>query len=179
MAKCDNAVLMDGLAKLAEGANSLIAFLKQQREALENEKPDMPAEAPEKEYTYEKVRAILAEKSKTGFRADVKAILTRHGVAQLSDVKDQQAEGQLQGCAGAGRPEDAPSRRRQGAQRRRGLPGQLVHQRQQHNPARRCGRRLQPDPGHQRTVFRHHRAGERHVLRIQFHRQPGHRLRTQ
>ena len=38
--------------------------------------------------TYEEVRAILAEKSRTGFRAEVKAILTKHGVAQLSDVKD-------------------------------------------------------------------------------------------
>ena len=35
----------------------------------------------------ELVRAILAEKSRTGFRAEVKAILTAHGVKQLSDVK--------------------------------------------------------------------------------------------
>ena len=42
----------------------------------------------EKVYTYEEVRAILAEKSRTGFRAEVKAILTGHGVKQLSDVKD-------------------------------------------------------------------------------------------
>ena len=39
-------------------------------------------------YTYEEARAVLAEKSRTGFRAEVKAILTRHGVTQLSDVKD-------------------------------------------------------------------------------------------
>ena len=57
-------------------------------------KPDAPAPVPEqvaepaKVYTYEEVRAILAEKSRTGFRAEVKSILTKHGVAQLSDVKD-------------------------------------------------------------------------------------------
>ena len=45
-------------------------------------------EAPAKVYTYEEVRAVLAEKSRTGFRAEVKAILTAHGVKQLSDVKD-------------------------------------------------------------------------------------------
>ena len=45
-------------------------------------------EAPAKVYTYEETRAILAEKSRTGFRAEVKAILTAHGVKQLSEVKD-------------------------------------------------------------------------------------------
>ena len=84
----DNAVLVEGLTKLVEGATSLIAFLKQQTASTEDEKPDVPAEAPTKEYTYEEARAVLAEKSRTGFRAEVKAILTRHGVTQLSDVKD-------------------------------------------------------------------------------------------
>ena len=55
-------------------------------------KQDTPAEeepkAPAKVYTYEEVRAILAEKSRTGFRAEVKALLTKHGVTQLSDVKE-------------------------------------------------------------------------------------------
>ena len=84
----DNAVLVEGLTKLVDGATSLIAFLKQQTVPLEDEKPDVPAEAPTKEYTYEEARSVLAEKSRTGFRAEVKAILTRHGVTQLSDVKD-------------------------------------------------------------------------------------------
>ena len=47
-----------------------------------------PAPAPAKVYTYEEARAVLAEKSRTGFRAEVKAILTKYGVTQLSDVKD-------------------------------------------------------------------------------------------
>ena len=34
------------------------------------------------------MRAILAEKSRTGFRAEVKALLTAHGLKQLSDVTD-------------------------------------------------------------------------------------------
>ena len=84
----DNAVLVEGLTKLVNGATSLIAFLKQQTASPEDEKPDVPAETPMKEYTYEEARAVLAEKSRTGFRAEVKAILTRHGVTQLSDVKD-------------------------------------------------------------------------------------------
>ena len=88
MTKNDNAVLVEGLTKLVEGATSLIAFLTQQSVPPKDEKPDVPAETPVKEYTYEEARAVLAEKSRTGFRAEVKAILTKHGVTQLSDVKD-------------------------------------------------------------------------------------------
>ena len=53
-----------------------------------------PAPKPEKEEeavklpTFEEARAVLAEKSRTGFRAEVKAILTKHGVKQLSEVTD-------------------------------------------------------------------------------------------
>ena len=43
---------------------------------------------PSKLYTYEETRAILAEKSRSGFRSEVKSILTAHGLSQLSDVKD-------------------------------------------------------------------------------------------
>ena len=49
MTKNNNAVLVEGLTKLVEGATSLIAFLKQQNTAQENEKPDVPAETPAKE----------------------------------------------------------------------------------------------------------------------------------
>ena len=44
--------------------------------------------ASSKVYTYEETRAILAEKSRSGFRSEVKSILTAHGISQLSDVKD-------------------------------------------------------------------------------------------
>ena len=84
MTKNDKQVLINGLKKLSAD----MADLAKQLEG--NEAPDVPAEgpAPAKVYTYEQVRAILAEKSRTGFRAEVKAILTAHGVKQLSDVKD-------------------------------------------------------------------------------------------
>ena len=38
------------------------------------------------EIKYEDVRAILAEKARTGYRAEVKALLTSHGIKQLSDA---------------------------------------------------------------------------------------------
>ena len=84
----DKNVLLDGLTKLAEDAVSLAAFLK--AITADNGEPDAAAESPvsSKEYTYEEARAILAEKSRLGHRAEVKAILTRYGVKQLSDVTD-------------------------------------------------------------------------------------------
>ena len=77
----DKKVLIDGLKKLSADMADLAAQLDGA-----DAQQDVPAEKPT--YTYEDVRAILAEKSRTGFRAEVKAILTAHGVKQLSDVKD-------------------------------------------------------------------------------------------
>ena len=76
----DKKVLIDGLKKLSADMADLAAQLDGA-----DAQQDVPAEKPT--YTYEDVRAILAEKSRTGFRAEVKAILTAHGVKQLSDVK--------------------------------------------------------------------------------------------
>ena len=81
MTEKDREVLIDGLKKLSADMADLAAQLEGA-----DAQQDVPAEKPT--YTYEDVRAILAEKSRTGFRAEVKAILTAHGVKQLSDVKD-------------------------------------------------------------------------------------------
>ncbi len=74
MTSTDKTNLMEGLKKLAQDILDFAALLE--------EKP------PTKTYTYEETRAILAEKSRTGFRAEVKALLTAHGVKQLSDITD-------------------------------------------------------------------------------------------
>ena len=90
MTKKDKSVLIEALKKLSADIAD-IATLLEETEAPAK-KQDVPATeeapAPTKVYSYEEVRAILAEKSRTGFRAEVKAILTAHGVKQLSDVKN-------------------------------------------------------------------------------------------
>ena len=82
---------------LAEGLKRLCADIAAIACALEDgenpkQKQDPPAEAsvsePEKVYTFEEVRSILAEKSRNGFRAEVKALLTKRNVEQLSDITD-------------------------------------------------------------------------------------------
>ena len=83
----------DKAALIVEGLHRICADVAAIAAVLEDEAPpDAPAEepapAPEKIYTYEEARAILAEKSRLGHRAEVKVILTRYGVKQLSDVTD-------------------------------------------------------------------------------------------
>ena len=79
---------------IIEGLRKLSADIEELAAALEGEQTETaPAETPEQEqpakvHTYEEARAILAEKSRTGFRAEVKALLTAHGVKQLSDITD-------------------------------------------------------------------------------------------
>ena len=97
MTKKDKLVLIDGLKKLSQDIADITAVLEG-ADAAKAKEQDAPADvaAPEPEqaaepakvYTYEEVRAILAEKSRTGFRAEVKALLTAHGYKQLSDITD-------------------------------------------------------------------------------------------
>ncbi len=94
MTKRDKSILIEGLRKLSRDAADIAAALE--GTDVQAKKPDEPMTEPEpamaanpaKVYTYEEVRGILAEKSRTGYRAEVKALLTAHGVKQLSDVSD-------------------------------------------------------------------------------------------
>ena len=96
MTKKDKSVLIDGLKKLSQDIADIAAVLEgaDTGQAKKQDAPEVTAPEPEqavepaKVYTYEEVRAILAEKSRTGFRAEVKALLTAHGLKQLSDVTD-------------------------------------------------------------------------------------------
>lgn len=82
MPTIDKKVLADNLRKLS-------AVLTDMADQLTAEpKEAAPAAEVHETHTYEETRAILAEKARTGFRAEVKAILTSHGVKQLSEVKD-------------------------------------------------------------------------------------------
>ena len=90
MTMSDKQALVDAATRIAADTAVFASLLKDV--LLPDKQPDVPAveqpKSPTKVYTYEEARAVLAEKARTGFRAEVKAILTKHGVAQLSDVKD-------------------------------------------------------------------------------------------
>lgn len=84
--KDKTALLVQGLERICADIAAIAALLES--EESPNSSVPEPAPVPEKVYTYEEARAILAEKSRSGLRAEVKAILTAHGVNQLSDVRD-------------------------------------------------------------------------------------------
>lgn len=45
-----------------------------------------PTEPPKPSVTFEQLRAVLAEKSRQGFTADVRKIITNHGADKLSGI---------------------------------------------------------------------------------------------
>ena len=71
--------------------------------AAENQKSDEPTTvteeqsktAEEKVLTLEEVRAVLAEKSRAGFTAQIREILVKHGAEKLSAVNPSEYEALL------------------------------------------------------------------------------------
>lgn len=110
MKKKDLSILIDGFHRLSADAAEIADLLSgtetnaKKAEAEPATEPsqepapeaDAPAPAPAvaseetqaKVYTFEEVRGILAEKARAGFREEVKALLTSHGVKQLSEISD-------------------------------------------------------------------------------------------
>ena len=90
MKKEDKAVLAKGLMKLSTDIAELAALFDDEDSSAKKPEPEAPTaepKTPARTYSYEEVRAILAEKARTGYRAEVKALITRYGAAQLSDIK--------------------------------------------------------------------------------------------
>lgn len=78
--------LSEGLADLFSGSAEEKQPIKNsaaKKKSAEEPKPEAPEE---KALTLEDVRAVCADKSRSGFTAEVKAILNKHGVEKLSEV---------------------------------------------------------------------------------------------
>ena len=67
-------------AELAKCGNALLALSK----AVSGGKPETAV--PTEPIPLEKVRAVLADKSRLGHTAEVKALLQKHGAVKLSEV---------------------------------------------------------------------------------------------
>ena len=65
-----------------EEENQPVKKTAAKKKAAEEPKPET-----EKPLTLEDVRAVCADKSRSGFTAEVKAILTKHGADKLSEVE--------------------------------------------------------------------------------------------
>ena len=91
---CGRAML-DALEQIAIQS---AVFKVQSADETPVEPEPVKAEDP-KAATMEEVRGLLAEKSRSGFRAEVKALLTAHGVEKLSEITDPAELGKLLGEA--------------------------------------------------------------------------------
>lgn len=88
--KCGEVLIdiSEGLADMFSGSEEEKTPAKKaapKKKAVEEPKPE-PQPKEEKSLTLEDVRAVCADKSRKGFTAEVKAILTKHGADKLSEV---------------------------------------------------------------------------------------------
>ena len=86
---CENIVQCGNTLQIA--ATALKDFYsavspEEKKPALPNKKASESAKASEKEFSLEEVRAILSAKSKAGFREQVKELITKRGVDNLTKL---------------------------------------------------------------------------------------------
>lgn len=73
-------------AELKNAAQSLISVADSLNDLFSSGGAIEVAAPEEKPITLEAVRAVLADKSRCGFTAEVKALIEKHGAARLSEV---------------------------------------------------------------------------------------------
>ena len=83
--------LMHQIDELKRCGEILICISEELKNILSSSEPEdkNASEAPkeeEKTISLEDVRAVMADKSRKGFTAEVKALLTKHGANKLSEV---------------------------------------------------------------------------------------------
>lgn len=88
--KCGETLIgiSEGLADMFSGSEEEKLPAKKaapKKKAAEEPKPE-PQPEEERPLTLEDVRAVCADKSRKGFTAEVKAVLTKHGAEKLSEV---------------------------------------------------------------------------------------------
>lgn len=97
------------LIGISEELKDLFSSSEEAKKTESNTKAteEVPEKAPKKEksLSLEDVRAVMADKSRKGYTAEVKALLTKRGVNRLSDVDPKEyaallAEAEVIGNAG-------------------------------------------------------------------------------
>lgn len=87
MTKKEKEVLAQQLRKVSGNIAEIALFLEGADTPLEKTEPEA-VQPEQKTATYQEARAVMGEKARTGYRAEVKAILAKHNLNQLSDCKD-------------------------------------------------------------------------------------------
>ena len=80
---CERDATLRELRDIASSINDIANWLT---DAFGNTDSAEAAPTPEKTYSLEEVRAILAEKSRDGFTAQIRDLLQKYGATKLSEV---------------------------------------------------------------------------------------------
>ena len=90
-------VILDVVSNLRSLADSVqaVADTMLQNEPTVDAEPKASAPVPKKELTLEEVRAVLGEKSRAGFTAEIQALLKKHGAPKLSGIDPKHYEALL------------------------------------------------------------------------------------
>lgn len=87
------------LLAVAEDLRSLADSVQAVADAMLPNEPTVDAEptvpAPQKELTLEEGRAVLGEKSRAGFTAEIQALLQKYGASKLSGIDPKHYEALL------------------------------------------------------------------------------------
>lgn len=75
----------ENLRSLADSVQAVADTMLQNEPTVDAE-PKTPAPAPKKELTLEEVRAVLGEKSRAGFTAEIQVLLQKYGASKLSGI---------------------------------------------------------------------------------------------
>ena len=73
--------LRSAAAAISDAADWLTKMFSEDSQAV-----DAPVSHPEPELTLEQVRAVLADKSRKGHTAEIRALLQKYGAAKLSGI---------------------------------------------------------------------------------------------
>lgn len=77
--------LRNAAATITDVANWL-AEMFSKTAAVDETQESEPVSPPEPQLTLEQVRAVLADKSRMGFTAEIRALLQKYGAAKLSGI---------------------------------------------------------------------------------------------
>ena len=84
--------VVEDLRSLADSVQAVADAMLQNEQTVDAE-PQAPA--PKKELTLEEVRAVLGEKSRAGFTAEIQALLKKYGAPKLSSIDPKHYEALL------------------------------------------------------------------------------------
>lgn len=86
--------VVEDLRSLADSVQA-VADAMLQNEPTVDVDPKKSTPAPQKELTLEEVRAVLGEKSRAGFTAEIQALLKKYGAPKLSGIDPKHYEALL------------------------------------------------------------------------------------